>query len=441
MRAPAIAIAAAACLALGAGGASAATVDRGGGEYLYLADPGERNIVTVTSYGGGDPGVDIVDPGGVIVPEPGLGCTQIDAHHVRCPYFGAGDGSWNWLFGARLGDGDDDFHIETEMPLDDTGKDQGSFTVEGGPGRDTLFGYVPPEPTPYKSIQNDRLDGGPGDDILVGGQTTGDALLGGEGDDKLTPGPGNDFVDAGPGADRVVARATYDGTDRLRSGADGDVDVLDYSARSKPLRIELAAGGTAGPVGAVEQDQVIDGFEAAWGSPEDDEILGGPEPNAIRGNGAHDRLFGRAVDNHLDGGGGADLLDGGTETDVLLGRSGVDTASYAGRTAGVAVRLDNEPNDGTTRDGPPGARDNVRIDVENITGTSGDDILEGHGGVNRLIGGAGADTLRGLGGADLLDAHDGVTDRLVDCGPSFEDRALVDAADPPPLGCESVVAT
>jgi Ca2+-binding RTX toxin-like protein len=47
------------------------------------------------------------------------------------------------------------------------------------------------------------LDGGAGDDVLLGGAGN-DTLLGGEGDDVLIGGPGNDTNDGGPGDDVVI---------------------------------------------------------------------------------------------------------------------------------------------------------------------------------------------------------------------------------------------
>ena len=47
------------------------------------------------------------------------------------------------------------------------------------------------------------LDGGDGDDVLLGGAGD-DTLLGGAGDDVLIGGPGNDTLDGGPGNNVVI---------------------------------------------------------------------------------------------------------------------------------------------------------------------------------------------------------------------------------------------
>ncbi len=47
------------------------------------------------------------------------------------------------------------------------------------------------------------VDGGPGNDVLIGSAGA-DVLLGGEGDDILNGGPGLDQLDGGPGNNVVI---------------------------------------------------------------------------------------------------------------------------------------------------------------------------------------------------------------------------------------------
>ena len=65
-----------------------------------------------------------------------------------------------------------------------------SAAVSGGPGADTLEGYVPA--TELGSF----FDGGPGDDVIRGSGT----LVGGPGRDVLLGGPGSDFLNGDGGA-------------------------------------------------------------------------------------------------------------------------------------------------------------------------------------------------------------------------------------------------
>ena len=74
--------------------------------------------------------------------------------------------------------------------------------------------------------------------------------------------------------------------------------------------------------------------------------------------------------------------------------------TYAGRLGAVIASIDGESNDGSSIDGPIGARDTIGIDVENVTGGSAADRLTGSGKANTLDGGPGADRVDGLGGSD-----------------------------------------
>ena len=96
----------------------------------------------------------------------------------------------------------------------------------------------------------------------------------------------------------------------------------------------------------------------------------------------------------------------------VSGESGADRALYASRSIGVTVDIDGVADDGNVDDGPAGGtRDNVKTDVENLTGGSSDDVLRGNDGANSLEGGKGLDSLFGLGGTDSLFSLDGLTDR------------------------------
>jgi Ca2+-binding RTX toxin-like protein len=99
----------------------------------------------------------------------------------------------------------------------------------------------------------------------------------------------------------------------------------------------------------------------------------------------------------LNGGGGNDTLTGGAGIDVLNGGDGVDTVSYTDRSGNVTADLDGLADDGEALE-----LDTIGLDVENLTGGSGDDTLTGDANSNTLTGNAGADTLDGGLGADTL---------------------------------------
>ena len=140
-------------------------------------------------------------------------------------------------------------------------------------------------------------------------------------------------------------------------------------------------------------------------------IVGGAGEDRLTGGTANDTLTGAADADRLDGGAGTDTLNGdsgddalvgGPGPDVLNGGTGVDLADYSARTSGVTVNIE-----GTANDGEPLEADNVKVDVENVTGGSGNDALLGGAPANLLIGGDGDDTLDGEAGIDVLDGGAG----------------------------------
>ena len=242
---------------------------------------------------------------------------------------------------------------------------EGDDDLHGGPGADRLFG----------NPGDDQLYGDGGDDELWGGAGA-DSLYGNEGDDDLQGGDGNDRLQGNAGADRL-------------DGGDG-IDSVSYSGSNAGVSINLVTGSAAG---GHAEDDVLTGIENLTGSGYDDILQGDSVANLLRGLDGADELLGNGGSDELEGGAGADRLDGG---------EGVDTALYRGSNAGVTVRLDS----GWTNGGH--AQGDVIIDIENVTGSDYDDILEGDDGVNHLAGGYGDDVLTGNGGGDLLEGGPGV---------------------------------
>jgi Ca2+-binding RTX toxin-like protein len=116
----------------------------------------------------------------------------------------------------------------------------------------------------------------------------------------------------------------------------------------------------------------------------------------INGGTGNDFLAGGAGDDVLNGFGGDDVLVGGAGADVLNGGSGNDTASYENASGGVIANLtDNANNIGD-------ARQDTYFNVENLRGSafgdllvgtdSDDNVIEGGGGADVMIGGLGSDT-------------------------------------------------
>ena len=155
---------------------------------------------------------------------------------------------------------------------------------------------------------------------------------------------------------------------------------------------------------------------ATISTPTADLLLGGDGADLLRAGDGVDTIRGQAGTDTVQGGDGNDILDGGTEADRFDGGLGRDLATYAARTEKLDVTINNKADDGSNLDG---GHDNVRADVERVTGGSGADRLTGSANDDVLTGGAGNDSLRGASGVDRLLGGDG--NDTLDGGPMADD--------------------
>jgi Ca2+-binding RTX toxin-like protein len=202
------------------------------------------------------------------------------------------------------------------------------------------------------------------------------SLYGEDGDDALRGGTGDDYLDGGTGADAMFGDS---GTDRT-------------SYAAKPAGVVVSLDGFDNDGVMNERDNVSATIEDITGSRFDDTIFGSASDNVLNGYRGNDVLWG------FDG---ADTfptpgLDG---ADTYNGGAGVDHVTYTPRQERVVVQLDGMANDGEL---VAAEGDNVRLDVENVTGGHDDDALFGSTFDNRLDGARGNDLIEGRGGADTL---------------------------------------
>lgn len=108
------------------------------------------------------------------------------------------------------------------------------------------------------------------------------------------------------------------------------------------------------------------------------------------------KILGTSAADVIHAGDGNDILVGGAGADVLDGGRGNNTASYEGSGA-VSVYLD--PTKGTSTGDAAG---DTFLNIQNLTGSSHDDVLVGNDSDNVLSGGLGNDVLEGGKGADAL---------------------------------------
>ncbi|WPO98927.1 retention module-containing protein [Pseudomonas sp. HR96] len=119
--------------------------------------------------------------------------------------------------------------------------------------------------------------------------------------------------------------------------------------------------------------------------------------HVLAGSDGNDVLTAGAGNDSLFGGKGDDLLIAGSGNDLLNGGDGNDTVSYQNATAGVHVSLAIAGQQ-NVMDG----KYDTLVSIENLIGSSHDDVLIGNDKGNVLNGGLGNDTLIGGSGNDTL---------------------------------------
>ncbi len=217
------------------------------------------------------------------------------------------------------------------------------------------------------------------------GATGNDTLSGGDGNDVLIGLAGNDTLDGGNGDDLLLGGS---GTNTLTGGAGND--TVSYADATTGVTVSLAVAGAQSTGFSTD---TINGVENLIGSAFNDSLTGDDGANRIEGG---------AGDDTLDGGNGDDVLLGGAGMNTLIGGAGIDTVSYADATTGVTVSLAAAGAQST------GFSTDTLSGIENLTGSSYNDVLTGDAGANVINGGAGNDTIAGGAGNDTLIGGSGV---------------------------------
>ncbi|MDP1612375.1 MAG: FG-GAP-like repeat-containing protein [Sulfuritalea sp.] len=272
----------------------------------------------------------------------------------------------NFQSGSYLMVGDND--------VGTSGDDSGTYTLNGSSTGDLMVSFG----------ANSTLNGGDGDDILVtlggfGGQ------IGGSGTDVFNGGNGIDTL----GLDNVAGFTGY---------------TVDLSA------------GTGSVQGTNPSGFTVSFIENVDGSDGNDIITGDGLNNELRGWDGNDSL---------SGGDGNDTLNGGAGADTLIGGNGIDTVDYStdedfngdgfgvavsigstqtGNWQGVAYNVVVAGSIGAATDGW-GNTDNLGTvgTMENVIGSSYNDVIFGNNAANYFYGGTGSDLMVGAGGNDTLD--------------------------------------
>lgn len=359
-------------------------------------------------------------------------------------------------------------------------------TIVGTPFSDHIVGTGAAE-TIYGGGGADALAGGGGTNTLVGG-ADGDLCQGGTTSaceagvatrdttkvsvGQMTP-PGATpytqlYLVGSSGADDVTATYTpasvtfqlaageFDQSPSDAGGCTIESATEAVCALSAPLDSLLLAGmGGADSIAATTFP--ASAAVVAIGGEGADSIEGGDESEEILVDGpgsAADVLAGRGGDEALTHNGGADELLGGEGNDLFLSNSvcdgerivggpGRDNSSWARFKEGVAANLASgtagRPGGGETPACGGEPLDSL-AEVEDLEGSSFDDVFYGDGGPNQLLGHPGRDVYFAGGGEDSVLANSGDSDLVINCGPDA-DTAVIDRpqyGDPQPVECESV---
>src|SRR5262245_41256545 len=278
-----------------------------------------------------------------------------------------------------LGDFIERLGLEGSADIDGTGNgldnslfgNSGDNVLSGLGGVDDINGFEGADYL-YGGSKGDDLDGGADEDHLFGEEGD-DTLIGGSEDDVLDGGTGADSMAGGTGNDTYFVDNAGDVVTELNNEGTADL-IMSSIARVLPAYVEnLTLTGTANISG-----------------------IGNLQGNILSGNAGNNALTGVTGADYLYGFGGNDVLWGGAAGDTIDGGEGIDTAVYTGSYEGVHVDMSINLYFGGHATG------DTLTGVENLTGSSYDDVLVGYTGANVLTGAAGNDALFGAFDDDTL---------------------------------------
>ncbi|HET9676893.1 MAG TPA: hypothetical protein VFP21_05255 [Solirubrobacterales bacterium] len=355
-----------------------------------------------------------------------------------------------------------------------------------GDGHDNISGFedVVGSPQPDDIVgdgEQNRIDGGVGNDTLQSGGGGGEAF-GGPGSDECDgftvesscgpeagPPPGGSYVilnqglagsslivQGSPGADDIrvslgaggwtVSNSTApispgdgclsNGPNNVVCGGDPSLSLIVVTGDSGDDT--LAIDGSV-PAGAHVRMNGNAGNDTLIGGNGDDVLEAGENYNGP--DNGNDTLIGNAGSDVLYADPGADNLSGGPGNDLLVssvatcqghtfdGGPGEDTVSYARSDASLTIVLG-----GTGSTPGCGNPDHIAASNDSLEGSDGPDVLVGDNHDNSLLGHLGADTFIGKGGSDFIDAVDGHHDKAIDCG-GGGDEVVKDPQDPEGTSC------
>ncbi len=270
----------------------------------------------------------------------------------------------------------------------------GENYIDGGPGTNTVVYHFAMRGVTVDLSQGaayngsdltdalvniDNVGGTPFDDLIKG---TGEAnyLAGGTGNDQIYGEGGDDYLEGGAGQD-------------VLDGGTGE-DWLSYRFLDRGIVVSLSDSSN----GLDDRGSMLRNIEHLIGTLYNDTLIGNSEDNTFVGIAGMDAFHGLdGKDNFLihtasNSTPSARLIDGGRDD---------DTVYYLGSEAIHVSLLDPQ------RFNTGSAKNDRYLSIEHLTGTSGNNVLQGDFRGNKIRGGQGNDRLDGLSGNDRLHGEDG----------------------------------
>ncbi|MFO0245231.1 MAG: calcium-binding protein, partial [Betaproteobacteria bacterium] len=287
---------------------------------------------------------------------------------------------------------------------------------------------------------DDRMDGGAGNDLLSGdagadslfGDAGRDSLLGGIGNDTLFGGVDIDSLAGGQGNDLyvitdgdAVREVIGEGIDSLllRTSvinlAASEVEIITGDISGVAFSVTGHNGGANSITGGSLADTLLGmaGADTLLGLEGNDVLNGGTGRDSLVGGIGNDSLIGDASADTLDGGLGADTMQGGRDDDFYV----VDNAGDR------IVEVRGEGTDTVLLRHSSFSLFNMNLEHMTADSTMGlaFSMMGGDNIENRLIGGTMNDTIMGLGGSDTLDGGNGADSMM---GGAGDDLYIVENA-------------
>jgi Ca2+-binding RTX toxin-like protein len=421
----------------GAGGTAMATAS------INVSSPA-GNVITGTSAGDeltGSAGDDYIDGRGgddVMVGRGGNDTFRVAGQNGGFDSFRGGAGTDRIQASSR----DDIIGLANV-----SGNLRGIEFIDGGDGFDILRMTDGDDKINLRNIAVtgiERIEGGEGDDIIIGSQGA-NRIAGGSGNDKLIGRDGDDVFEVSGSGDGFDIYKGGNGTDLILGSAGDDViGLADAGGNLKGIEAIDGGGGfdilqlTTGDDRLKLTDIAVTGIDRIEAGDGNDVVFGSEGADRIIGGAGDDRLIGGGGDDVFEisgSDGGFDIIKGGEGNDFILGSAGDDVIGLAD--AGSNLDGIEAIDGGGGFDILRLTSGNDRLDLSGVAVT-GIALIEAGDGNDRIFSSAGDDVISGGLGDDVFIFQPGLGhDVITDFETGTPADARVDRIDIRALGVEN----